>query len=426
MRRKLLLLAIVVLLPCCGTLKKQIAFHSYIFGKSTNCIYKQYNAEIYVTPASCQKIITALLAYKKLGTDHRYVTKAYNRNNDILLLFDGDPSLTTYDLIDLVRPLKGKRNKVIIDISKFKTPAISNNIMKGDVGTTYAQPVSAMILDANLIKVMFRYNNDRIIASNDMQYKINSSVKMGDKTSIKLSWIGDTINVEGAIEPKDFPLEKYISPCEINTYIKKKISYVLKQVGIGYKEIVITQDNNTLLYQADEGTINNGKIFSHYSRPLKELLPIAFKKSNNLFFDSLYLTIISDENPLDWHYGSEIIKKMTKEYFNIDLKKAILVDGSGLSRYNLIQTKSLYEFLIVGNSISEFKEAFPHSQEHGTTLANRKNLPPSVIAKTGNLMGINCLCGYNNSVAFAIVSSNFPPPAKDIRDMHDQLIKTLS
>ncbi len=69
--------------------KQKPAFYSYISGNvKSNQIGTQHNAEVYATPASCQKVITALLAYKLFGSNYQYETNLYATkiNNKIQVL----------------------------------------------------------------------------------------------------------------------------------------------------------------------------------------------------------------------------------------------------------------------------------------------------------------------------------------------------
>jgi D-alanyl-D-alanine carboxypeptidase len=62
------------------------AFYSYIIGDvEGGYIEAEHAADVYATPASCQKTITALLAYKALGPNFRFESKAYlTKKHDII------------------------------------------------------------------------------------------------------------------------------------------------------------------------------------------------------------------------------------------------------------------------------------------------------------------------------------------------------
>jgi D-alanyl-D-alanine carboxypeptidase/D-alanyl-D-alanine-endopeptidase (penicillin-binding protein 4) len=137
------------------------AFYSFIMGDvDSPHITTEHAADVSVTPASCQKIITSLLAYRSLGKDYRFETKAYVTRQkgaiqDVIIEGSGDPTLTSANLKSLLEPIRGKtiQGKIVIDASLFHTPDYSRNIMVDDVGRPFAPPISAFNLDQNLIEV---------------------------------------------------------------------------------------------------------------------------------------------------------------------------------------------------------------------------------------------------------------------------------
>ena len=142
------------------------AFHAFIMGDANSeHIDIESNADVYATPASCQKIITTLLAYKTLGNQYRYETKLYvtrkkGHIQDIVISFSGDPTLTSKQLTKLLRPLSHSeiQGRIILDVSSFQTSPLSKNIMLDDIGTWYGQPIWAANLDQNLIPISKDFN----------------------------------------------------------------------------------------------------------------------------------------------------------------------------------------------------------------------------------------------------------------------------
>ena len=141
----------ILLLAGCTTDHQELynlkpAFYAYIIGD----VYKdhietEHAADVYAMPASCQKTITALLAYKTLGSDFRFETKAYltkqrNGIQDVIVVASGDPTLTSENLKELLEPLQGRiiKGNIVIDASLFHTPEYSKNNMLDDVGSSYA------------------------------------------------------------------------------------------------------------------------------------------------------------------------------------------------------------------------------------------------------------------------------------------------
>lgn len=359
--------------------KEKPAFYAYIIGTIPNHrISHEYNADVFVTPASCQKIITALLAYKTLGPSYQYSTRLYTvkqglYKNAAIVAFSGDPSLTSEDLYELLTPLKNKdlKGTIILDTSLFQTPAFSPNLVCDDIGKIYSRPISAMNLDQNLL------------------------------TAKK-------------------------SPEDLTLYIISKVRRVLGRLHIKAKIIIGSDPDKIPQHKTLVNTVQ--------SKPLQSIIIPALKTSNNFVFDCLYLKIVNLQcsSPIKkWEEGHNVIKKLLQAHFDIDVGKALIIDGSGMSRYNRIQPRKLYELLCKAYKIQEFIDALPSPLELSTTLQQRTGLPKNIKAKTGALSGISGLCGYsfNNprSVkAFVMIASNFPPPASEMHVIQDTFIRRFS
>ena len=401
------------------------AFYSYIVGdvESENAS-QEHNADVYITPASCQKIVTALLAYKALGGDYVYETKlAITKSGDAVVTFSGDPTLSSEDLLEMLDTLPRDHfsGKIIVDASAFQTTPYSRNIIIDDMATSYARPVAAVNIDGNLIAVtvtpgMF---TQPATIENDGGYQIDNQVVTGEKSAIKLSWNKERIKIYGTIAIIDKPLKLKMSPENLDGYILNKFKNILKRAKLlANVEIV------------KEPRLGDTQVVAtHQSESLSTIIPPALKISDNFVIDALYLKIITKESAtpiLKWEEGDAVFKALIKTHFNVDMDKALFVDGSGLSRYNRIQPRQLFKLLQKAYAVKEFVVALACAGEENTTLKNRTTLPIGIRAKTGTMSGINCLCGYNvgGSVpqAFVIGAHNFALPLSDIYPILDSFI----
>lgn len=408
-----ILVLFLLLTGCSHNLYKQkSAFYSYIIGDTKgNRITAEHASKVHVTPASCQKVITALVALKELGPNYRYKTTLFNSNQDIIISFSGDPTLTSDDLELLLASIKNKRikGKIILDASAFQAPPHSPYIIIDDIGKNYASPVSSINIDHNLINfrvVPSTISNPLIIS--DAKYKIVSTITSSKKPSfIKASWDKDTIFLTGNVNINEVH-EFQISPNQIQPFIIQKIKALVDKLGIKGKIQMTTR------------TLNYGKLINQItSKSLKKILEPALKQSDNLVFDSLYLTMLQIQ---DWRYGDNAMKKLIKKHYGIDFNNAVIVDGSGLSRYNQIQPYQLFALLKKSHEVPEFINLLPYPGENRSTLARRINLPNHIKAKTGNMQGISCLCGYSKSKTFVIVTNSFAPPSSNMFEIMDKFL----
>jgi D-alanyl-D-alanine carboxypeptidase/D-alanyl-D-alanine-endopeptidase (penicillin-binding protein 4) len=403
------------------------AFYSYIVGNvENNEASLEHKADVYITPASCQKTVTALLAYKALGSDYVYETTLWvTPQRDAIITFSGDPSLRSEQVLKLLGALQGKRirGKIILDVSLFKVPAYSRNIIIDDMGTHYGRPVSAANLDQNLLSVVIAPTTlgKPAAIENDAGYVVECDVATSvEKTVINLSWNGERIKASGNICVADKPIKRVISPEVIDGYVLNKIKSILKAAHLS-NDVVIVKDAAMLPKTAQ-------LIATHYSEPLGMILPPALKMSDNFVFDSLFLKIIHKENPKminEWQDGDKVFKSLIKTHFNVEMNKALFVDGSGLSRYNRIQPRQLFKLLQKGYKVKEFVNALPKPGEENSTLRGRV-LPFSIRAKSGIMSGISCLCGYSigdsTPQIFVVAAHNFAPPISAINPVLDSFM----
>lgn len=395
---------------------KKSAFYSYILGDvQGNRVNAEYEADAYVVPASCQKTIFALLAYKMFGADYRYETKLYvtkkdSNIHDVVISFVGDPTLKSADLSWLLKSVSGVTitGKILLDVSAFKISPYSSNIAADDIGTEYAQPAFSANIDHNLITVKVRPSKKTgrsAIITNDSGYPMDSSVTTTWRpSSIRLSMINNRLKISGNIRLRGAPVGLKISPPDLEYYLLCKTKSAMKRAGVKGKVAIIR----------DQTQLPNELILRNISEsePLGSIIPPALKKSDNWIFDNLYLKIIHSQNVniKDWNDGSVVVRDLIAKYFGVDTANSVFVDGSGLSRYNRLQPRKLFAILKKGYDITEFVDALPSPGEPKSTLAKRTDLSEDIKAKTGNMSGISCLCGYrvnNHPKAFVIIANGF-------------------
>jgi serine-type D-Ala-D-Ala carboxypeptidase/endopeptidase (penicillin-binding protein 4) len=411
--------------------RKSSAYYSYIVGDVWgDHVSTKQGADAYVIPASCQKTIIALLAYKMFGADSRYetrlaVTEKNNKIHDVIISFSGDPTLTSDELVQLLSSLGNItiEGKIFLDLSLFKTPPYSPNVLPSDIGTD-ARPVSSANIDNNLITVKVRPNKaggNFALVTNDAGYPTDSKITTSARISlVKLAVNNNRIYARGNIRRRHGAIELKISPIDLDYYLLQKIKLVMRRAKVK-GEIVVVRDKSQLPAGLIQKDVN-------LSKPLGTIIPPALKISDNWIFDNLYIKIIHAEQTgiiEDWNNGSAIIKNLIYKYFNINVGDSVFVDGSGLSRYNKIQPRKLFEILKKGYGVTDFVEALPSPGERKSTLKRRRHLLEHIKAKTGNLNGVSCLCGYginDNPKAFVIIAGGFKSPNHRIFPVMDKFV----
>ena len=423
--KNFILFVLLLLLQACYSAKKndahsnKIAAHySYAYGKIVGNNVKTHMADVYITPAGVQKMITALVALKALGPEARFQTELFANKKDVVIAFSGDPKFSSEDLYNLLLPLKGRniKGKIMLDVSVFKTPPHSPNLMLANLGKYFAAPVFGANIDENQIemKVIPYQLNYPALVQVASPYKVVSTVVTDNQpTEVKRCWKDGRINLSGNIKFNDEIFEFEMSPLKIEPYVLNKVKTVMKQLNINGR--VEFAYEPTL--RPDDFVLIN----SHRSETLRDMLPEAMAHSNNLFFDVLYLSVLNKTSPTPvvcWNQGSDIFKQLIKQYYDVDVAHAVIVDGSGLSRYNRIQAKKLLELLKRGYLELDFVQSLPKPSEENFYKISRGVilLTDDFRVKSGSLGSLVAIAGYKldvkNPKAFVVTANGF-----DVEDL---------
>ena len=134
--------------------------------------------------------------------------------------------------------------------------------------------------------------------------------------------------------------------------------------------------------------------------------------------------------------GASVVKRML-DGFGIDTTRCRIMDGSGLSYYNLLSADLLVRLLLGMSRRSSifpvFLGSLPIAGRDGTLAHRMKQTPAedNVRAKTGTLAGVSSLSGYARSregelLVFSILMQNFIGSADRYRMAQDSIAVLLS
>jgi len=186
-------------------------------------------------------------------------------------------------------------------------------------------------------------------------------------------------------------------------------------------------------------------VATHRSEPLKDIVRVLNKKSHNLYAEQLLRTL-GAINPVDdpdlerGSAGMGVARAMdTFAAAGVDTSRIQLVDGSGLSRMNLVtaeMTSALLGFMYRHGDDST-KVAFFRSLPIGGvdgTLEHRFTEGPAygkVRAKTGTVSNASALSGYVSSAAgtpysFVLMANHYTIETSAVRNAQDRIVEMLA
>ena len=369
------------------------------------------NSDDFYPPASTLKLVTALAAKLELGDNFHYTTSIVRSGNDSIISFSGDPTLQREHLKSLLaqyvkyqsRTIKGN---LYLDNTAYTGYQRAVGWPWDILGVCYSAPSSAMTLDSNCAQASI-YTKDNgntrvyIPAHYPIDVTTNAATvtRSGQKATqcdLELTTTPDnSYTLSGCLVERKKPLPLKFAIQSPELYTSQVENSLLKELKIQVKGDVIIG--------AKEGTNKKTLVASHHSAKLPELLDTMLKKSDNLIADNLTKTLGAKfyVQPGSFNNGTEAVKQILLNKANIDLSKAQLVDGSGLSRNNRMRSQTMAKvlrYIWENDSQLNLINAMPTSGINGT-LKYRQSMRKAPIqgnitAKSGSLYGTYNMAGY--------------------------------
>ena len=174
-------------------------------------------------------------------------------------------------------------------------------------------------------------------------------------------------------------------------------------------------------------------VAKHLSPPLADILKLMNKPSDNWIAELVFKTIGAEVigEPGTWRKGREAITNFLSEIMG-EPPPHRFVDGSGLSRYNLLNAELLTKLLAYMyhnfELMPEYLASLPIAGIDGTLKNRMQGVSAEKVlrAKTGTLSGVSALAGYTVTAddevfAFGILISHYIGPATPARDIQDKI-----
>ncbi len=174
-------------------------------------------------------------------------------------------------------------------------------------------------------------------------------------------------------------------------------------------------------------------VAKHLSPPLANIIKSMNKPSDNWIAELLFKAIGAEVmgEPGTWQKGRDAVNEFLEEITG-EPPGHRFVDGSGLSRYNLINAELLTQLLVYMYQnfelMPEYLASLPIAGVDGTLMNRMQGVSAENVlrAKTGTLSGVSALAGYTTTadgevVAFGILISHYVGSATPARDIQDQI-----
>jgi D-alanyl-D-alanine carboxypeptidase/D-alanyl-D-alanine-endopeptidase (penicillin-binding protein 4) len=404
------------------------------------------DGEKFFIPASNTKLLTTAAALKQLGANYRIRTSVYRNSDGVFRVVGrGDPTLTDEQLIELARQLKQK------GITKIKHLILDDSYIQGDIINPSWQwedllsgdgtPVNNLIVDRNSFSLILSPQTVgkplKLIWLNSEEKKqwqvINQSITVGKNEPSFLNISRDlqasTLQIQGQLPAgyqSQFVTLPVVAPAE---YFWRRFRSVLAAEKISVQQTSIATSSGK----------NEVEVAAVNSPFLSEMVIMTNQNSDNFLAEALLRTLAikkpAPNNQNTAATGLEVLKT-TLTSLGVEVGSYVVVDGSGLSRKNLITPQALVQTLKAMTKSPQaevFRASLPVAGRSGSLKKRFQNTPAvgTVQAKTGTLGGVFALSGYVNpphydSLVFSIMVNQTEQPASVVRQAIDEIVVVLA
>lgn len=372
---------------------------STLSGKS---IYS-YHANTQFTPASTLKIYTAEAALLSLGPQYTFPTRLYASSTainhgvlrgNVYVEYSGDPTLTVDHLNQMIGVLKKMgvnqiEGNVYSDGSAYDQDTIPAGWNKNDLLSCWSAPINAAMINRNCMEYMV----SQAISRNHPARPLGESVENPGLYSLDV--------VKSLLQKNNIRLSGDVLPGHVTSGLRL--------------------------------------IASHNSEPLYKLIIIMLKKSDDVIAETIFKKVGEEyfHKPGSWKNAEAAVKAIIATHLHANISSAVLIDGSGLSHYNLSSPTQFVSVLRAGfyhkTTSQYFIEALPVGGIDGTLKYRLKNYSTDgkVFAKTGTINGVSCLSGYLKTkhrgvLVFSIMINGFHGSPTPYRHWIDKVLTKIA
>jgi len=403
-----------------------------------------------LTPASNQKILTAIAALSAFGPTHRFVTELFAEavpdgegNIDTLAIRGGgDPALTSEQYWRLAANLRllgirRIRKGLLLDASAFDGERWHSSW--GQISArAYHGPVAALAANYSAFSATVEAGakpGDPVQVLLDppvAHLRLNNRAKTGNRsaaTSLVVDRVrsgrGEEVVVSGVVRAASKPRVYHRSVLDPVRYAGSVLRAQLEANGIaveGVDRLGVVPDSMVLLDEFE-------------GKSLADVVRLFLKYSNNAMGETLVKAMgVRGSGIGSWQSGIAAIRAELGR-LEIDLTGLLMVDGSGLSYQNRVTPRTLVSALRMAKFSfdfgPEFVAALPIAAGDGTLKKRTEGAAGRVRAKTGLLTRVTSLSGYAMSadgqpLVFSILVNGFTGSDEAAMDAVDHIASALT
>lgn len=372
-----------------------------------------YNGDKYFTPASNTKVLTFYTALQALPDSIPGLF--YTETADSLIFWGtGDPSLFYEELPQSKVPdfLRTTEKQLYFSSSNFYDEHFGPGWAWDDYSYTFSSEISPLPVYGNYLTVSRPAGKDYL--------------RLEQPFFKQFFWLGDSI----ADESK---LIRDVGSNNIVYFPSADLKSFREQVPFRYSDHVVAQLLADTLGRP-VSLISKGLPPDHktmYSIPADSAYKVMMQESDNFIAEQLLL--VSSAVLTDSLDAEKAISYALDHYLQGIPDPPVWVDGSGLSRYNLVTPRSMvwiWQQLYQKVPFEHLKQLLPAGGESGTLRNYYKNAEPYVYGKTGTLSNNHNISGFlltkkGKLYIFAFMNNNYPAKAVPVKRKMERILREV-
>lgn len=408
------------------------------------------NADKNLLPASNLKLFTTAAALDQLGPTHRYTTRLYHLGQvsadgtltgDLVIRGSGDPTFGSSGQGD---PLKdwaealaqaGVRRitgRIVGDDDVFEDARYGEGWDVTHIATEhYAPPAGGLVWGDNLISIAIRGTSPGQAPTFEPNPPGFATVtgdvvtrSGGGRLDIERTLGTDTFVLRGGV-PSGYRGTLRVPVANPTLFAVHAFALRLGEAGIDVSRAERVDIDDTTRKPSYDGA---EPLQAYVSPTLDDIVERINIESDNLYAEQVLRTLGGGTV----ERGAERVQAFV-ERAGADAEGLSIVDGSGLSRKDLVTPNSLAAVLRQMRdhpASATFMRSLPEGGGSGSTLRNRLSGVP-VRAKTGSLLAVRCLAGYVDGpngapYIFVLMTNNYTTSGGQIASAQDAIVRALA
>jgi len=412
------------------------------------------NAEALLVPASALKVATVAVAADAVGWDYTFTTAVEVTgpvtdgvlSGDIVLKGTGDPTTLGDGGADLPAAIAAAlrqrgvtriAGRVVADDNAVEEPRPGLAWSWDDLGTATGTLAGALNASENVARVIVTPGSS-VGAATTVELPVDDTSMIVVNRSLTAApgmpqtlWAerrpGEPgLTLAGAIAVDARPATLVVSVGNPTLWTARLVRARLIAAGVAVDGDAVDAD--------DVPAVRTGEpLVTVPSAPLRDIARPMLRRSVNLYADAVLRLATGSGGSRDTAAGATAARDRLRAW---GVAEGIrLVDGSGLSRFNLASADALAALLIRvwDGGASPLADALPVAGVDGTLAARFRGTPAAgnLRAKSGTMTHVRSLAGYvtaadGEPLAFAIIANNFEGPAAGVTATIDAMAVRLA